>query len=90
MEEILLKQILDELKSINQKISSRTSENLPDVVTVNDIRSFLGVGITAAYEIINNDKFTHLNLGRKKGIPKGEFLDWFERQKMKHKLGLVK
>ena len=48
MEEILLKQILDELKSINQKISSRTSENLPDVVTVNDIRSFLGVGINSS------------------------------------------
>lgn len=89
MEEILI-QILDELKSINQKISSKTSGNLPDVVTVDDIRSFLGIGINAAYEIINKNNFTHLNLGRKKGIPKNEFLDWFEKEKMRTRLGIRK
>ncbi len=89
MEEIL-KQILEELKSINQKLGSRTSENLPEVVTVEDIRNFLGVGINLAYEIINNEKFTQLNLGRKKGIPKDEFLDWFEKEKMRTRFSVVR
>ncbi len=65
-----------------EEILKQSYESLPDVVTVDDVKNFLGVGAVKAYEIINDERFTRLNLGRKKGIPKCEFFDWLEIKRM--------
>lgn len=83
--EQILKEILAELKSINSKLSLKTSETLPDALSVDEIREYLNVGICRAYEIINNGQFTIVSNGRKKVIPKEEFLQWYEREWMQKK-----
>ena len=85
----LLKEILQELKSLNEKFGARTSKTLPDVLTIDDIMEYLQIGRNSAFAIINDKAFTKIQLGRKKGISKVEFLDWWDKKQRKQKLGIV-
>lgn len=85
----LLYEILQELRAINAKLASRTAETLPDILTVDDIKKYLNVGSAKAYEIMNDPKITPVNNGRKKCIPKAEFLHYIDIQQKKKKLKLT-
>lgn len=89
MEEIL-QEILEQLKLINAKLGTRTTDSLPDVVTLSDIMNFLQVGRNKALEVMNERSLTKLQLGRKKGIPKTQFLNWWERQQRLQSIGIAK
>jgi hypothetical protein len=96
----ILEQILQELKLINKQLhvistntraismNTKTSESLPDAVTVEDIKSYLNIGANQAYAIINCKEFTRVNLGRKICIPKEQFVLWVEREWRKKRIGI--
>jgi hypothetical protein len=92
----ILEQILVELKEINEKLDqlkqpyaiintapAKTAASLPDLITVDVIRSYQNVGITRAYSIINDPQFTLLCEGQKKCIPKDEYIAWVESERKK-------
>jgi hypothetical protein len=89
MEEIL-NQILVELRSINSKLEAKTSDTLPDAISVEDIKAYLKIGTIKAYEVINLPEFTQMNLGRKKCISKSQFLNWLEKDQRRKALKIAK
>ena len=54
---------------------------LPEVLTVQDVRNFLRVSRTKAYEIAKDPEFPAVIIGGCIRIPRKEFLDWFSDQK---------
>jgi hypothetical protein len=92
MTDIQIVRIIELLESIDKKLTpnNKTAETLPDVVTVQDIKSYLNVGITQAYSIINKPEFTHLSLGQKICIPKDQFLEWTEKERHKKAIGIAR
>lgn len=53
---------------------------LPNLLTVYDIRDFLGVGQKFAYELIHKDGFPAKKIGTSYQIPKEDFLKWYDEQ----------
>ncbi|UKS25008.1 helix-turn-helix domain-containing protein [Paenibacillus sp. HWE-109] len=53
-------------------------EDLPEVLEVADIKTFLGISKTAAYELVNSKAFHVVKIGRTYKIPKKAFAEWFE------------
>lgn len=59
-----------------------TIEELPEVLEVADIKAFLGISKSAAYELVNSKAFHVVKIGRTYKIPKKAFTAWFEGQKI--------
>lgn len=53
---------------------------LPNLLTVYDVRDFLGVGQKFAYELIHKDGFPAKKIGTSYQIPKEDFLKWYDQQ----------
>ncbi|SOC44464.1 helix-turn-helix domain-containing protein [Ureibacillus acetophenoni] len=52
-------------------------EDLPDVLTVDQVRLFLGIGRTQAYELVHTE-LKHINIGRRILVPKSALLKLLE------------
>ena len=46
------------------------------VLTVKEIKEYLGIGINQAYELVNQNVFIVKRVGKKILIPKTSFEDW--------------
>lgn len=55
-------------------------EALPNFLTVYDIRDYLGIGQSQAYELVKSEGFPAKKLGNSYRIPKNDFLDWVKKQ----------
>jgi phage-related minor tail protein len=55
-----------------------SKDDLPEVLGVNDIKNFLGIGINQAYELVNSGQFHVVRVGRVIRVSKQVFLNWFE------------
>ena len=55
-----------------------TPNELPEVLEVADIRDFLKISKTAAYDLVKSNQFHVVKVGRTFKIPKKSFLCWFE------------
>ncbi|MDK8188680.1 helix-turn-helix domain-containing protein [Paenibacillus sp. UMB7766-LJ446] len=53
-------------------------EALPEVMTVNDMKVFLGIGRVQAYDQIKRHEFHSVKIGRSIRFSKKNFLSWFE------------
>jgi excisionase family DNA binding protein len=53
---------------------------LPPILTVADIRAYLGVSRQTAYEIVNRNDFPKVRFGKLIRISRDTFLRWFEQQ----------
>jgi excisionase family DNA binding protein len=48
----------------------------PDIMSVNDLRSALGIGRTKAYELIKSGEIKSIKVGKSIKIPKAALLDY--------------
>ena len=55
-------------------------EQLPDYLTVDELRQWLRIGAKKAYKLANTNGFPHLEFGAKKIFPKNEVKEWLNRE----------
>jgi nucleotidyltransferase/DNA polymerase involved in DNA repair len=53
-------------------------EQLPEVMEIEHIRGFLGIGKSQAYKLANSGKFRIKHVGQLIKIPRDHFLEWFD------------
>lgn len=56
------------------------ADGLPEVMTVDDMKLFLGIGRVQAYELIKRNEFHYVKIGRSIRFSKKSFMSWFEGQ----------
>ncbi|MGG1678753.1 helix-turn-helix domain-containing protein [Neobacillus sp. NRS-1170] len=56
----------------------KTIFELPDVLEVKDIQTFLGIGRSQAYKLAKSNVFHAVTVGKRILISKKSFLSWFE------------
>ena len=61
-------------------------EDLPDFLTVKELKQYLRIGTNKAYELANAPGFPHIKFGNKKVFPKAEVKAWVEREVKQNKL----
>ncbi len=55
-------------------------DDMPDIMSVEDLKKLFGIGINKAYEITRYKGFPALKIGRKIIIPKKQLEQWLENQ----------
>ena len=50
--------------------------NYPDIMSINDLRSALGIGRTKAYELVKSGEIRSIKVGKAIRIPKISLLDY--------------
>lgn len=61
-------------------------EDLPDYLTVRELKEWLRIGTNKAYELANTKGFPHLRFGNRKIFPKHEVREWLKREVERGKL----
>lgn len=61
-------------------------EDLPDHLTVLELRDWLRIGTNAAYDLAKRPGFPHLRFGNKKIFPKHEVREWIRQEVERGKL----
>lgn len=56
----------------------KSIDDLPEVLDVIDIRSFLHISKSSAYELVASGQFHVVKIGRVFKIPKKAFVEWFQ------------
>lgn len=56
-----------------------TPEQLPEIMSVNDVKNYLKIGSSKAYALCRRKDFPALKLGKLYRIPKNSFLRWIEQ-----------
>jgi hypothetical protein len=51
---------------------------LPEVMEVKHIQTFLGIGRSQAYQLVKTSSFHTVTVGKRILIPKKSFMEWFE------------
>lgn len=55
---------------------NQTFNNLPEIMSANDLLRILPLSLSGIYQMINEDGFPVIKMGKRKLIPKEEFLFW--------------
>lgn len=55
---------------------NQTFNNLPEIMSANDLLKILPLSRSGIYQMINEDGFPVIKMGKRKLIPKEEFLFW--------------
>jgi len=64
----------------------RRIEELPAMLTVEQVRQVLGISRPIAYQLANRNDFPAIRIGRAIRIPKEAFISWVESQ-LRHDAG---
>ena len=54
----------------------KTREELPEVLNVEDIQHYLGIGRRQAYELVSSGEFHVVRIGKRIKVGKEVFLNW--------------
>jgi len=65
------------MKTVANRI---TLAELPDVLSVKQLGQLLGVHANGVYELVHQQSFPSIQIGRKFVIPKAGFVKWLEVQ----------
>jgi len=57
---------------------TKSEELLPPVLTVKEIKEFLGCGINQVYKLVNSGEFQVTRIGKKIKVSRPVFLKWLE------------
>lgn len=52
----------------------------PDVVTINQLKEMLGIGVTLAYRLVKNNIIDGFKVGREYKIPKANVISYLTKQ----------
>ncbi|MFP5111372.1 helix-turn-helix domain-containing protein [Bacillaceae bacterium C204] len=55
-----------------------TTIELPEVMEVKHIQTFLGIGRCQSYQLVKTNTFHTVKVGKRILIPKKSFIEWFE------------
>jgi excisionase family DNA binding protein len=66
------------MSRIKEKVNS--FEELPIVLTVDQVSSIMGISLVGAYELTRQKNFPAIRVGRRITIPKSSFIKWLEVQ----------
>lgn len=54
-------------------------DNLPLVLTVNDLSKALNIGINRSYELVRSNKIRKIKIGKTYRIPRDAFIEYLEK-----------
>jgi len=57
-----------------------TPDGMSGYMTVSEVRDYLSIGKTAAYELVHRADFPVCRIGGSIRVPRNEFLSWVERR----------
>lgn len=90
---VLLNEIMKELKEVKDQVSSMNNKPVEikeveheGTMTVEELKNYLGIGTTKAYELCNMKGFPCINLGRRKVIPKKQLKEWLYQNSLEKKI----
>ena len=58
----------------------KTYDNLPLMLSVQDVASALGISRAGAYELVKSEGFPSMNIGNRIIVPKEEFILWIKQK----------
>ena len=58
----------------------KTYDDLPLMLSVQDVSSVLGISRAGAYELVKNEGFPAMNIGSRIIVPKEEFILWIKQK----------
>ena len=83
LEEVASK-FLDQLESINhrlEKLEDRAEYNNDvKLYSVDEVAEKLSLGEGKIYDLIRQDKFPYIEVGRRKLVPRRQLVEWIERK----------
>ncbi len=62
------------------KSNKTTLDGMSGYMTVSEVRDYLSIGKTAAYELVHRADFPVCRIGGSIRVPRNEFLCWVERR----------
>lgn len=65
---------------IRRKEKANSFEELPIILTVEQISTIMGISLVGAYELTRQKNFPAIRVGRRITIPKSSFMKWLENQ----------
>lgn len=63
-----------------KKSRYKSFEELPLMLTVQDVADVLGIGLAHAYEVAHRKDFPTITLGSRIIVPRDQFMEWIDRQ----------
>ena len=63
-----------------RKSKYRSFDELPLMLTVEDMANVLGIGLAHAYEVARREDFPRITLGQMIIIPRDKFMEWLDEQ----------
>lgn len=63
-----------------KKSRYKSFEELPLMLTVQDVADVLGIGLAHAYEVAHRKDFPTITLGSRIIVPRDRFMEWIYRQ----------
>ena len=64
----------------------KTYDDLPLMLSVQDVSAALGISRTGAYELVKSEGFPAMNIGSRIIVPKEEFILWIKQKVSEKKL----
>ena len=58
----------------------KTYDDLPLMLSVQDVSAVLGISRARAYELVKSDGFPAMNIGSRIIVPKEEFILWIKQK----------
>ena len=58
----------------------RTYDDLPLMLSVQDVSAVLGISRAGAYELVKSEGFPAMNIGSRIIVPKEEFILWIKQK----------
>ena len=58
----------------------KTYDDLPLMLSVQDVASVLGISRAGAYELVKSEGFPAMNIGSRIIVPKEEFILWIKQK----------
>lgn len=70
-------------KELMRKSKYNSFDELPLMLTVEDVSHVLGIGLAHAYEVAHRRDFPTITLGSRIIVPRDKFMEWIDEQAAK-------